>query len=81
MNTHNIPFSIKMKIILNYPKFAAIGFFFKGLKNEFEIAMVNEPLVLKPLKFYCSKRGSIAHSFTLSPSRRPDMTEILLKMA
>ena len=27
--------------------------FSQGLKNEFEIAVVNEPLVFEPLKFYC----------------------------
>ena len=26
----------------------------KGLKNEFETAVVNEPSVFEPLKFYCS---------------------------
>ena len=31
-----------------------MGFFSKGLKNEFEKAMVNEPSVFEPLKFYCS---------------------------
>ena len=41
------------KNILNYPKSAAMGFFSKGLKNEFETAVVNEPSVVKPLKFYC----------------------------
>ena len=30
------------------------GIFTKGLKNEFETAMVNEPSVFEPLKFYCS---------------------------
>ena len=30
-----------------------MGFFSKGLKNEFETAMVNKPLVFEPLKFYC----------------------------
>ena len=54
MSTYNIPFSnIKMKIILNYPKSAAMGFCAKGLKNEFETAVVNEPSVLEPLTFYC----------------------------
>ena len=28
-------------------------FFSKRLKNEFEIAVVNEPSVFKPPKFYC----------------------------
>ena len=39
-------FNIK-KITLNYPKSAAMGFFYKGLKNEFEAAVVNEPSVFK----------------------------------
>ena len=32
---------------------AAMGFFTMGLKNVFEIAVVNEPSVFEPLKFYC----------------------------
>ena len=46
-------FSTKKKIALNYPKSAAMGFFSKGLKSEFETAVVNEASVLEPLKFYC----------------------------
>ena len=46
-------FNIKNKIILNYPYSAAMGFCSKGLKNEFEKAVVNEPSVFEPLKFYC----------------------------
>ena len=34
---------------------AAMGFFPWGLKNEFEIAVVNEPSVFEPLKFYCTR--------------------------
>ena len=50
MSTHNIPFSIKKKkITLNYFKSAAMGFCSNGLKNEFETAVVFEPL-----KFYCT---------------------------
>ena len=47
MNTHNILFSI-------YKKISQISFviFPKGLKNEFETAVVNE-LVFEPLKVYC----------------------------
>ena len=41
------------KNTLNYPKSAAM-FFFQGPKNEFETAVVNEPSVFEPLKFYCS---------------------------
>ena len=50
MSTHNIPFSIQnKKITINHPKSAA-----KGLKNEFETAVVNEPSVFEPLKFNCT---------------------------
>ena len=40
----NIP---KLSQICNY------GICSKGLKNEFETAVVNEPSVFEPLKFYC----------------------------
>ena len=54
MSTHNIPFfNMKKKKTLNYPKSAAMGIFSKGLKKEFETAVVNEPSVFEPLKFYC----------------------------
>ena len=43
----------KKKITLDYPKSAPVGFFSKGLMNEFETALVNEPSVFEPLKFYC----------------------------
>ena len=46
-------FNINKKITLNYPTSAAIGFCSKGLKNEFETVMVNEPSVFEPLKVYC----------------------------
>ena len=39
---------LKLSQIRNY------GICSKGLKNEFETAMVNEPSVFKPLKFHCS---------------------------
>ena len=45
-------FNIIKKNTLPYPKSAAMGFF-KGLKNKFETAVVNEPSVFEPLKFYC----------------------------
>ena len=47
-------FNIKKKITLIYPKSAAMGFCSKGLKNEFETAVVNEPSVFEPPKFYCN---------------------------
>ena len=55
MSTHSIPVSIlKKKIKLTYPKSAAMEFFSKGLKNELEIAVVNESSGFEPLKFYCA---------------------------
>ena len=46
-------FNTKKKNTLNYPKSEAMGFCSKGLKKEFETAVVNEPSVFEPLKFYC----------------------------
>ena len=64
MTAHNIQFSIlKKKIKLNYPKSAAMGLFSYGLKNKFEIAVVNEPSVFEPLNFYCIYVCFIALTF------------------
>ena len=41
----------------NHPKLSQIcncGICFKGPKNEFEPAVVNEPSVFEPLKFCCT---------------------------
>ena len=54
-NTQYTIFNMNKKNTLNHPKSAAMGFFPKGLKNEFETAVVNEPSVFEPLKFYCSR--------------------------
>ena len=53
-NTKYTIFNIKKKTTLKYPKSAAMGFCSKGLKNEFEIAVVSETSVFEPLKFYCT---------------------------
>ena len=48
--------AIKKKITLNFPKYNNVcnyGIFSWGLKNEFETAVVNDPLGFEPLKFYC----------------------------
>ena len=45
--------NLNKKNTLHYPKSAAMGFFSKGLKNEFETAVINESSVFEPLKFYC----------------------------
>ena len=59
MSTPNIPFfNMKKK---KHPKLSQIcsyGIFSKGLKNLFERAVVNEPSVFEPLKFYCIKFSS-----------------------
>ena len=58
-NTKFTIFSIKKKITLNDPKYATTGLFSKGIKKESETAVVNEPSVFEPLKFYlCSPGGS-----------------------
>ena len=44
---------------LNYPKSAAMDLFSRGLKNEFETAVVNEPSVFEPLKFYCTCKSNV----------------------
>ena len=54
MCTRNIPFSIyKGKPASIISKLQLFDFFFKGLKDKFERAVVNEPSVFEPLKFYC----------------------------
>ena len=46
-------FNIQKKISLTIPNTQLLGFFSKGLKDEFETAVVNEPPVFEPLKIYC----------------------------
>ena len=53
-NTQYTIFSTKKKITLNFPKHAAMDFFPKVLKKEFETTRVSEPSGFEPLKFYCS---------------------------
>ena len=60
MSTYNIPLSIQKKspeLIPNTILSAASEFFVfvfvRKSRNEFEIAMVNEPSLFQPLKVYC----------------------------
>ena len=46
-------FNIKRKITLIYSNSAAMGFCSKGVKKEFETAVVNEISVFDTLKVYC----------------------------
>ena len=59
-------FNIKKKVTINYPKSAAIPFFSKGLKDEIETAVVNEPSVFEPRKFYCISFNSYEAFFLKS---------------
>ena len=62
--THHAIINIKKKITLNYPKYnhvCSYETFSKGLKNEFETAVVNQPSVFEPLKFYCILTFQISH--------------------
>ena len=51
-NTNYNISSMKKKINLYYPKSAAMGFGSKGLKKEFETAVVKDPSAFESLKFY-----------------------------
>ena len=66
MSTQYTIYNITKKITLNYPKSAAMGFCSKGPKNEFETAMVKEPSVFEPLKFYCIPKLSLLSLLTWS---------------
>ena len=50
--TQYTSFNIKKKITLTISNLQ-LWVFSKELKNEFETAVVNEPPVFGPLKFYC----------------------------
>ena len=55
--TQHAIINIKKKITLHYPKYnnvCSYGIFPYGRKNEFEIAVANEPSVFQRLKFDCN---------------------------
>ena len=57
MSAHNIPLSIRIrKTPYIIPNLQLCVFFFRGLKNEFETAVVNEPSVFEPPKVCCIYR-------------------------
>ena len=65
--THHAIINIKKKTTLHYPIIivsAAMWLISNGLKNEFETAVVNEPSVFEPLKFYCSGLSLQQQHFT-----------------
>ena len=70
MYTQYTIFIMNMKIMPDYSKSAAMRFFSWGLKNEFETAVVKEPSVLDPLKFYCTLKRSNLFLFFIAYSER-----------
>ena len=71
-------FNIKKKLALNFPKSAATVFVSKGLKKEFETAVVNEPSVFEPLKFYCTFiRNKNKHKHMMRKTRNISMQNTL----
>ena len=44
---------------LKHNNICSYGIFSQGLKNEFEIAMVNESSVFEPLKFNCEINSEV----------------------
>ena len=57
--------NMNKKNTLYYLKSAAMCFFFKGLKNEFETAVVNEPSVFEPPRFYCTSFVTKLHDMSI----------------
>ena len=56
-SNENSQYTIFNMFTKNHPKLPEVcsyEIFSKGLKNEFETAVVNEPTVFEPLKFYCN---------------------------
>ena len=53
-NTQYTVFNINTKNHSKLSQVCSYEIFSKGLKNEFETAVVNESSVFEPLKFYCS---------------------------
>ena len=66
-------FNIKKKITLNYPKSAAMGFF----NNEFETAVVNEPSMFEPLRFYCTSQVKLVCVLTQGPCVFPNGVRVV----
>ena len=54
MRTQNIPFQCNKENHTKLSQSCSYGIFPQGLKNEFETAVVNEPSVFEPMKFYCT---------------------------
>ena len=73
--------NIRKKIILNYLKHNVCSYriFSYGPKNGFQIAMVNEPSMFKPLKFYCIWGAPVAQWVKPWPTDLADPSLILTR--
>ena len=74
MSTHNVPFQYMKENQLKLSQICSCWIFSKGLKDEFEAAVVNEPSVFEPLKVYCiivqiMKLSAHSAAFLVSCSR------------
>ena len=58
-------FQYKKENHLKLSQICSYGIFSKGLKDEFERAVVNEPSVFEPLKFYCTRFVFFFYQLTL----------------
>ena len=74
-------FNMNKKNTINYPKSAATGFFSKGIKNEFETAVVNEPSVFEPLKFYCILVNPLLDKYTSMPTQKLFLHHLTLQIS
>ena len=79
--TQHTIINIKMKFTLNYPKYDNVcsdGMFSWGLKNEFEIAVVNETSVFESFKFYCILSVLFFLTFTVQENAGKANTQVFL---
>ena len=60
-NTQHTIFNRKKENLPKLSQICSYGIFSKGLKNEFKTALVNEPSVFEPLKFYCTFKVASTH--------------------
>ena len=71
MRTRYIPFSISKENHLKLSQICSCGIFSKGLKNEFETTVVNEPSLFEPLKLYCNNQNEVPGNPDLVPTHLP----------
>ena len=81
-HTQRIIIYILNKITLNYSTYNNVfsyGIFSQGLKNELEIAVVNEPSVFEPLNFDCKMATIKTYIGIFDTVRRCNVKRISIK--